>query len=110
MGNFRFYRRVHVFPGLSLNLSKSGPSLTMGMRGAHVTVGSRGVRRTVGIPGTGAYWTSMTGHHTGVHSAHVETPLSSAAQKLAHSVASGISTALMGLFLVFLWAVFFGGK
>jgi hypothetical protein len=52
----------------------------------------------------------MTGHHTGVHSAHVETPLSSAAQKLAHSVASGISTALMGLFLVFLWAVFFGGK
>jgi hypothetical protein len=74
MGNFRFYRRVHVFPGLSLNLSKSGPSFTMGMRGAHVTVGSRGVRRTVGIPGTGAYWTDSSGRHSGVHSAHVEEP------------------------------------
>jgi hypothetical protein len=74
VSNFRFYRRVRLFPGLSVNLSKSGPSLTMGMRGAHVTVGSRGVRRTVGIPGTGAYWTSTTGHHTGVHSAHIETP------------------------------------
>ena len=42
MGNFRFYRRVSIFPGLSVNLSKSGPSLTVGMRGAHVTVGSNG--------------------------------------------------------------------
>src|SRR5208337_642492 len=36
MGNFRFYRRVSIFPGLSVNVSKSGPSLTVGMRGAHV--------------------------------------------------------------------------
>jgi hypothetical protein len=76
MGSFRFYRRVHVFPGLSVNLSKSGPSLTMGVRGAHVTVGARGVTRTIGIPGTGIYYTSRTGHHTGFHSAHQETPLS----------------------------------
>ena len=41
MGNFRFYRRMSIFPGLSVNLSKSGPSLTVGMRGAHVTVGSK---------------------------------------------------------------------
>jgi hypothetical protein len=72
MGNFRFYRRVRIFPGLSVNLSTSGPSLTMGMRGAHVTVGSCGVRRTVGIPGTGMYWTDTTGRHSGVHSAHVD--------------------------------------
>jgi hypothetical protein len=62
MGNFRFYHRLHIFPGLSVNLSKSGPSLTVGMRGAHVTLGHRGVTRTVGIPGTGIYYTSRSGH------------------------------------------------
>ncbi|SRR5579875_1548449 len=76
MGNFRFYRRVNIFPGLSVNLSKSGPSLSVGVRGAHVTVGRNGIRKTVGIPGTGIYYTSYNGYHTGFHSAHQETPLS----------------------------------
>src|SRR5438876_4336901 len=66
---FRFYKRVRLFPGVSVNLSRSGPSLSLGVRGAHVTVGSRGVRRTVGIPGTGLFWTSRTGTQTGLHSA-----------------------------------------
>jgi hypothetical protein len=58
-----------------MNLSRSGPSLSLGVRGAHVTVGSRGVRRTVGVPGTGLFYTSTSGHHTGVHSArHFATP------------------------------------
>ncbi len=68
--SFRFYRRVKIFPGLSLNISRSGPSLTAGVRGAHMTVGRSGVTRTVGIPGTGVYWTSRSGRHTGIHSAH----------------------------------------
>jgi hypothetical protein len=72
MGSFRFYRRVRIFPGLSVNLSRSGPSLSVGVRDAHVTVGRSGVRKTVGIPGTGIYYTSSTGHHTGIHSAHRE--------------------------------------
>ena len=66
---FRFYRRVRLFPGVSVNLSRSGPSLSVGVRGAHVTVGRRGVTRTVGIPGTGIFYTSRTGAQTGVHSA-----------------------------------------
>lgn len=69
MGSFRFYRRVRIFPGLTVNLSTSGPSLSVGVRGAHVTVGPRGIRKTVGIPGTGIYYTSSAGYHTGVHSA-----------------------------------------
>jgi hypothetical protein len=52
-----------------MNLSKSGPSFSVGVRGAHVTMGRRGVRKTVGIPGTGIFYTSRSGHHTGVHSA-----------------------------------------
>ncbi len=87
MGNFRFYRRVSIFPGLSINVSKSGPSLTVGMRGAHVTVGSKGIRRTVGIPGTGIYYTSHTGYHSGAHSAHVEQPISDRQQTTAHGIA-----------------------
>jgi len=66
---FRFYRRVRLFPGVSVNLSRSGPSLSVGVRGAHLTVGRRGVTRTVGIPGTGIFYTSRTGTQTGLHNA-----------------------------------------
>jgi len=68
MGSFRFFKRVKVLPGVTMNLSKSGPSFSVGVRGAHMTMGRRGVRRTVGIPGTGVFYTSRRGHHTGVHS------------------------------------------
>jgi hypothetical protein len=68
----RYFRRVKLLPGLTMNLSKSGPSLSVGVRGAHVTVGRRGVRRTVGIPGTGLFYTSRRCHHTGVHTGPFE--------------------------------------
>ena len=86
MGNFRFYKRVSIFPGLSVNLSKSGPSLTVGMRGAHVTMGRTGVRKTVGIPGTGIYYTSHEGYHSGAHSAHVDEPITDEQQSTAHAI------------------------
>ncbi len=57
---FRFFRRVKIAPGLSLNFSKSGMSLSAGPRGAKITVGPRGVRTTVGIPGTGIYYTETS--------------------------------------------------
>jgi hypothetical protein len=95
MGNFRFYRRLRIFPGLSVNLSKSGPSLTVGMRGAHLTMGPSGVRRTVGIPGTGIYYTSHSGYHSGVHSAHVETAMSSEQQQHAHGIGGCLALALI---------------
>ena len=59
---FRFFRRKKLFPGVTLNLSKSGASLSFGPRGAKVTVGPKGVRKTVGIPGTGMYWTEHSGY------------------------------------------------
>ncbi|HVA78059.1 MAG TPA: DUF4236 domain-containing protein [Candidatus Binataceae bacterium] len=95
MGNFRFYRRMRIFPGLSVNVSKSGPSLTFGMRGAHMTVGSRGIRKTVGIPGTGIYYTSQSGYHSGVHSAHVENPISDQQQAAAHGIGAGIAIVII---------------
>lgn len=54
---FRFWKRVKVAKGASLNLSKSGASVSFGPRGAKLTVGSRGKRATVGIPGSGIFYT-----------------------------------------------------
>jgi len=54
---FRFFRRVRIAPGLTLNLSKSGVSVSAGPRGAKFTLGTRGNRATVGLPGTGLFYT-----------------------------------------------------
>ena len=58
---FRLFRRIRLAPGVSLNLSKSGLSTSFGRRGYHVTVGHGHLRSTVGLPGTGMYWTSVSG-------------------------------------------------
>ncbi len=55
--SFRFFRRKRIAPGVTLNLSKSGPSISLGPRGLKTTFGPRGTRFTVGIPGTGLYYT-----------------------------------------------------
>jgi Protein of unknown function (DUF4236) len=44
----RFYRRIRLGSGLSLNLSKSGLSLTAGTRGFHVTAGTHGINTSGG--------------------------------------------------------------
>lgn len=55
--SLRFWRRVRLAPGVTLNLSKSTASLSFGPRGAKYTVSPRGNRSTVGIPGTGLFYT-----------------------------------------------------
>jgi hypothetical protein len=62
----RFYRRIKLFPGVRINLSRSGVSTSVGVRGAHVTLGHGEVRETVGIPGTGL---SCTETHKTHHNA-----------------------------------------
>jgi len=53
----RLQRRIKVFPGVRINLSKSGVGLSVGGRGAHFGIDSRGRRYTsVGLPGTGLSW------------------------------------------------------
>lgn len=56
--SFRFWRRIRIAPGVTLNLSKSGGSLSFGPRGAKFTIGPRGKRATMGIPGTGLFYTT----------------------------------------------------
>lgn len=59
--SFRFFTRKKLFPGVTLNMSKSGPSLSFGPRGLKTTVGGRGRRTTVGLPGTGLHYTVQHG-------------------------------------------------
>jgi Protein of unknown function (DUF4236) len=95
MGSFRFYRRVHIFPGASINFSKSGPSLTLGVRGAHVTLGQRGLTKTVGLPGSGLYYTSRSGYHSGVHSAHPDATAGSPNDISEHHLIGWITIAII---------------
>ncbi len=50
---FRFQKRIRIFKGLTLNLSKSGTSWTLGSRGASVNFKDDKATGNVGIPGTG---------------------------------------------------------
>ena len=54
---FRFWRRIRLAPGVTLNLSKSTASLSLGPRGAKYTISPRGNRATAGLPGTGLFYT-----------------------------------------------------
>ena len=53
-----FRKSISIFPGLKLNLSKSGVSITGGVKGLHKTVnlGTGKTTTTVGVPGTGVYY------------------------------------------------------
>lgn len=51
----KFRKKIRVFPGFSLNLSKTGMSATLGVRGCSVNIGNNGTYFNAGIPGTGIY-------------------------------------------------------
>jgi hypothetical protein len=65
--SFRFWRRIRIASGVTLNLSKSTASLSFGPRGAKNIVSPRGNRVTSGLPGTGLF-----------HTAHEPRPASAA--------------------------------
>lgn len=59
---FRFRKTIKLFPGVRLNLSKSGVSTSIGKSGFTVNLKGEKTTTTVGIPGTGlSYRSSSTG-------------------------------------------------
>ncbi len=55
----RFRRTFKLFPGVRLNVTKTGVSTTIGPRGLHTTINGRRMTNTVDIPGSGlSYSTS----------------------------------------------------
>ncbi len=70
---FRFYRRVTLFPGVSMNFGKTGTSFSVGPRGMKTTISpTKGIRHSFGIPGTGlSYQTPYKkwGNQSAIHGA-----------------------------------------
>lgn len=59
---WRYRKRVTLFPGVTLNFSKSGVSTTFGIPGSSVNLNKDGVYLNSGIPGVGIYdRTKLTG-------------------------------------------------
>ncbi|MCQ2531578.1 MAG: DUF4236 domain-containing protein [Saccharofermentans sp.] len=57
--NFR--KSISIFPGVRLNLSKSGVSTSFGVKGMRQSISTTGKAvTTLGIPGTGVYYTKQT--------------------------------------------------
>ncbi len=54
---FRFFQRIRIAPGLTLNLSKGGVSVSARPRGARLTADTRGTLATVGLPCSGLHYT-----------------------------------------------------
>ena len=52
---WRFRKYITIFPGIQLNISKSGISFTLGTKGASVNVTKDGAYLNTSIPGTGLY-------------------------------------------------------
>ena len=80
----RFWRRMRVAPGVTMNLSKRGGSLSFGPRGAKYTMGTSGRRGTVSLPGTGLFYTVRggSGGSKGRRGATPEQPRVDAAHRL----------------------------
>lgn len=55
----RFRQSFKLFPGVRINVGKTGMSASFGVPGATVNVGPRGIRGTVGLPGTGLSYSAM---------------------------------------------------
>lgn len=62
---WRFNRRIRIFKGVYLNVSKSGTSLTARAKGFSVTTGKNHARMTIGIPGTGLSYSKVATNRTG---------------------------------------------
>lgn len=77
---FRFRKSIKLFPGVRLNLSKTGVSTSIGRPGATVNIRGRRVRGTVGLPGTGLSYTTET--HVGAGDTVSDGPTPSVADRL----------------------------
>jgi hypothetical protein len=94
----RFFRRVRIAPGLTVNLSRCGASLSVGRRGARVTVGASGARATVGATGTGLFYTAAShGQRLAAHQGHFD------------PIGTLLGLAIIWVFLRGVWALAWSG-
>ena len=72
---FRFQKRIRIFKGLTINLSKGGVSMSAGVKGATVNLSKRGTKTTVGLPGTGLSYSTLYKNPEQLSSQEVMAPI-----------------------------------
>jgi hypothetical protein len=107
---FRFRKTIKLFPGVKLNLSKSGISTSIGGRGATINVGKHGTKATIGIPGTGiSYTENLSKHANTVAPSEQQQPEPNGQSGNQPEPRSGIGVLLMWVFLgLFAFLVVYG--
>ena len=89
----RFQKRIRLFKGLTLNLSKTGTSWTIGGRGASVNIRDGKATGNVGIPGTGLSYRSRLTDSSNAPETDTETPIESQSS-------SGLATIVVVIILI----------
>lgn len=51
--SLRIQKRIQLFPGIKLNVSKTGVSITVGVPGVSLNINKDNVHANLGLPGTG---------------------------------------------------------
>lgn len=64
--SIRFYRRIRIFPGVTLNIGKSGVSVTLRRGRFTWTIGRRGHTTSVRLPGKGLSYRKGISHQNAV--------------------------------------------
>ncbi len=100
---FRFQKRIRIFKGLTINLSKGGVSLSAGVKGATVNLSKRGTKTTVGLPGTGLSYSTLYKNPEELSSQEVITPITELeTHDIGHADFPAKSTSYPNLFWIVL--------
>lgn len=91
----RFRKSFRLFPGVKVNVSKSGVSTSIGGAPFTVNVGKRGIMQTISLPGTGLSWRkqSKIGSHARQPNSQQQQPM----------VRPGFVVAILVLLVVGVW-------
>ena len=97
--SFRFQKRIKLFKGLTLNLSKTGTSWTVGGRGASINLRDGKATGNVGIPGTGLSYRSRLTDSNESPETETETPIETQSSSGMGTVLVVIALIALGYFI-----------
>lgn len=108
---FRFRKIIKLFPGVRLNISKSGLSTTFGGPGAAINIGKRGTRGTIGLPGSGMSYSTMLSGGRRRAASNAQDPDTSIEPDAVKQGSGGcIGILLIGSFIIIMAIAFIGGQ
>ncbi len=96
---FRFQKRIRLFKGLTLNLSKTGTSWTIGGRGASLNIRDGKATGNVGIPGTGLSYRSRLTDSANAPKTGTETPIETQSSSGLGTIIVVIALIALGYFI-----------